>query len=146
MHKGTFVKQILHQEEEANGGLPPDFIFVIGDDVSDERMFSSVLSYVAGTSETVPSDRASAMSIETPNAVVDSSSSHAAVSWPSSQRSAFLDDGRVFTCTVGKKPSVAGCFVETVGEVHNLIQTLTKTNPADVKVTPSVASSYSSDH
>jgi hypothetical protein len=41
------MKHILQITTEANNGLIPDFIFVIGDGASDERMFSSVLSFVS---------------------------------------------------------------------------------------------------
>jgi len=47
LHQGAFMKHVLQITTEANNGLIPDFIFVIGDGASDERMFSSVLSFVS---------------------------------------------------------------------------------------------------
>jgi trehalose 6-phosphate synthase/phosphatase len=136
MHKGKFVKEILEQSEDASDGLPPDFIFIIGDDVSDEKMFSSVLSYVAGTSETVPSGgEPNALSMGAEAMLCMGEEQYMATKSPSrptrSPRSAFLDSGRVFTCTVGKKPSIAGCYVEKVAEVHSLLTALTKQQSAD---------------
>ena len=46
LHKGVVVKRVL-QKQAAITGAVPDFVLVIGDDVSDEKMFSSVLSYAA---------------------------------------------------------------------------------------------------
>jgi trehalose-phosphatase len=148
MHKGRVVKQILEQQQDESEGLPPDFILVIGDDVSDEKMFSSVLSYVAGTAVMLSSSRESGdenplsrgaeamlsmgeeqyMSSPRRQPVAEGADGVATRSARSqgATTSAFLDSGRVFTCTVGKKPSIAGCFVETVTEVHHLLATLTR--------------------
>jgi hypothetical protein len=38
-------------------------------------------------------------------------------------------DTRIFCCTVGKKPSVANCYVETVSDVEELLTVLTEGMP-----------------
>jgi len=94
LHKGVAVKRILRWHEERGdsptheGKEPFDFILVMGDDASDEKMFSSVLSHVAD----LP-----------PSATVEQ---------------------RMFLCTVGKKPSLAGCYVEDVAQVEATLQFL----------------------
>jgi hypothetical protein len=47
LHQGAFMKHVMQITSETNGGLIPDFILVAGDSASDERMFSSVLQFVA---------------------------------------------------------------------------------------------------
>ena len=54
MHKGHVVKKAL---SEALSGEPPDFVLCVGDLLSDEKMFSSVYSYLADAPR-APLDRA----------------------------------------------------------------------------------------
>jgi trehalose 6-phosphate synthase/phosphatase len=184
MHKGTFVKRVLQISTDANTGLPPDFIFVVGDDTSDEKMFSSVLSYVSAQAATPSAstdfqiaarqrissgtendvDGGGAVSaaeggvLESPSkdlgvgggfglddedgddplsaAVAVALEEVASPLMPFGKTSgggvrfgegaAGRVETRVFTCTVGKKPSEAGCYVEDVKGVGDLLEEITK--------------------
>ena len=55
MHKGHVVKKAL--SEALSRGEPPDFVLCVGDSLSDEKMFSSVYSYLADAPR-APLDRA----------------------------------------------------------------------------------------
>jgi len=185
MHKGTFVKRVLQLSAEANNGLPPDLVFVIGDSVSDEKMFSSVLSFVAGTAATPSASEtfqtmarqrlgqdtfgnaARGEEVEMPEAAGGGGGSSMEVDGVGEEQRSSLDedplsaavaaaleevrsplmpfgnDGaqggvgtgeragyvetRVFTCTVGKKPSSAGCYVGDVKGVEDFLSEITKT-------------------
>ena len=142
LHKGSFVKRILHIATEAHERAPPDFIFVIGDDFSDEKMFSSALSFVAAQSkpphprtertcsmenghesdEENPLSAAASLSLDEIKAPLSPLPFNAA-SPPSAAPKA---ETRVFACTVGKKASLAGCFVEDVREVESLLSKLSE--------------------
>jgi len=49
LHKGTVVKKVL-QDTVAMKGMP-DFIFCVGDDISDEFMYKSVYAFLASDAE-----------------------------------------------------------------------------------------------
>merc|ERR1712176_263803 len=53
-NKGLVVKNILSQIREREGERGTNFILCMGDDISDEKMFTSVYSYLAETSQTQP--------------------------------------------------------------------------------------------
>ena len=111
LHKGVVVKRVL-QKRALRTGSTPDFVFVIGDDASDEKMFSSVMSYAAdvaidpNTPPPPPADgAAAAISVEE-------------------------EEQRLFMCTVGRKPSLAGHYLDNVSEVHDLLVALTTDHEA----------------
>ena len=45
LHKGHIVKQILEETHKKSDGV--DFILCMGDDISDEKMFSSVINFAS---------------------------------------------------------------------------------------------------
>ena len=48
LHKGVVVKQILRAlTDKSDEGGEPDFVLCVGDDTSDEKMFSSIFSFLA---------------------------------------------------------------------------------------------------
>ncbi|CAN0172094.1 unnamed protein product [Laminaria digitata] len=50
LHKGVVVSTILRTQRERRGHNP-DFVFCVGDDASDEQMFSAVYSFLAQAEE-----------------------------------------------------------------------------------------------
>lgn len=50
LHKGVVVSTILRTQRERRGSNP-DFVFCVGDDASDEQMFSAVYSFLAQAEE-----------------------------------------------------------------------------------------------
>jgi len=153
LHKGTFVKRALSIASEMHHATP-DFIFVIGDDVSDEKMFSTALSFVASQSMAPPPSDLffkAARSILDVDGMSNSGGSMSEDdddenpfgkaaekmllkeeehSFRKKHSKLFLDcpdvDTRVITCTVGKKSSIAGSYVESVKEVETLLLELTR--------------------
>mmetsp|Transcript_27073 Transcript_27073/g.72919 ORF Transcript_27073/g.72919 Transcript_27073/m.72919 type:complete len:1138 (+) Transcript_27073:380-3793(+) len=110
LHKGVVVKRVL-QKRAQRTGTTPDFVFVIGDDASDEKMFSSVMSYaadVAGDPNTPPPPPLDGTKVS-----VDE------------EGAAEEEEQRLFMCTVGRKPSLAGHYLDNVSEVHDLLVALT---------------------
>ena len=97
LHKGVVVKRVLQKQAQRTGSVP-DFVFVIGDDKSDEKMFSSVMSYAADADADQDADGV-ASAAETP-------------------------DQRLFLCTVGRKSSLAGHYLDTPSEVESLLSAL----------------------
>ncbi|KAF6004959.1 hypothetical protein F1559_004539 [Cyanidiococcus yangmingshanensis] len=96
IHKGNAVRFILQQLQTHE----PDWILCIGDDKSDERMFEACLEY---TGERFVSPRVS----PTVSRHVDDSK-HVTLS----------------TCTVGRKTSLAGAYVERVDDVLDCLERL----------------------
>ncbi len=84
LNKGQIVRRVLKD----NGA---DFILCMGDDISDEKMFSSVFSVVAESNAKVPAQR------EKP------------------------ETSHVFTVSVGKKRSNASYYVENAQDVADLL-------------------------
>jgi len=98
LHKGVVVKRVLQKRAQRTGSTP-DFVFVIGDDASDEKMFSSVMSYAAD----VAGD-------PNPNKPPPPPMDGAADGDEEVEQ-------RLFMCTVGRKPSLAGHYLDSVSEV-----------------------------
>jgi trehalose 6-phosphate synthase/phosphatase len=97
INKGTTVFDIL-QEMSRRRKEPPDFIFAVGDDISDEEMFKVVKAI--------------------------------------RKEKSFTADKRAltsFTCTVGKKPSLAGYYIN---DAHDLIGILERLKDCSYKVLP----------
>ncbi|CAM9322431.1 unnamed protein product [Pylaiella littoralis] len=96
LHKGVVVSTILRTQRE-RCARNPDFVFCLGDDASDEQMFSAVYSFLAQAEEQSGSNDEVAQ--------------------------AEMDNIRLYTCMVGKKPTHANFYVNEVSEVE---QTLTR--------------------
>jgi len=98
LNKGLVVKNVLRRKRDL-----PDFIMCIGDDISDEKMFTAVFSIIAQGS-------AGALT----------------------KKNASLTPKHAFTITVGKKVSNASYFVEDAADVAGLLIKLSgnKTNRA----------------
>lgn len=102
LNKGLVVKKVLR--EMANEGKgDPDFILCVGDDISDEKMFTAVFSFVSELHND-----------DTPHQEKKSAGSS--------------NNIYCFTLTVGKKPSHACQYVDDAPDVANMLVRLTGGN------------------
>ncbi|CAM9423891.1 unnamed protein product, partial [Discosporangium mesarthrocarpum] len=101
LHKGVVVKTILKKLQQKSGHYP-DFMFCLGDDISDEQMFIAFYSFLADIDCLPEGSPEAALKPE-------------------------ADDIRVYTCTVGKKPTHASLYVNETREVEALVQVLAGT-------------------
>jgi trehalose 6-phosphate synthase/phosphatase len=140
LNKGLIVSKVLYdttvrQDMDGDG---VDFVLCIGDDVSDEKMFSSVYSFAAGLGDGGYSSRGNyggppildedgeAEDVETEDRemMMDtgaSSSSTATTTTPAAVVSLVPDPMYAFTVAVGKKPTHASSFVNDSYEVANAL-------------------------
>jgi trehalose 6-phosphate synthase/phosphatase len=115
LNKGLIVKKVLRDiSKQSTEGL--DFIMCLGDDISDEKMFTSVFSFIAEMEDqshalpgppVVNEDR----TLDEP---MDDSGS-------GSSSSKVRDPLYSYTVAVGKKPSHASMWVTDVQEVANAL-------------------------
>eukprot|EP00752_Nemacystus_decipiens_P011628 g10323.t1 len=101
LHKGVVVSTILRTQRERRGSNP-DFVFCVGDDASDEQMFSAVYSFLAQAEEQAGSNDEVAQ--------------------------AEMDNIRLYTCMVGKKPTHANFYVNDVAEVEQTLSRMAGTS------------------
>lgn len=108
LNKGLIVKQILRDVDANNHDL--DFVLCYGDDISDEKMFTSVFSFLAEQGNEKNS---------TPGPPLLRQDGSSIPSRATSNSSAEEVDRPVncFTVAVGKKPSHANFWVEDAQEV-----------------------------
>jgi trehalose 6-phosphate synthase/phosphatase len=108
LNKGLFVTKVLRDvSQQSKEGV--DFILCMGDDISDEKMFTSVYSYVAEIGEEDTTQLNPPIVGEDPNA-------------RASQRVTEVRDPMyTYTVAVGKKPSHASHWVADGIEVGNLL-------------------------
>lgn len=102
LHKGVVAKTILREMLKKTGHYP-DFVLCIGDDVSDEHLFSSVYSFLADMDDVL-------------------------VAKPELRTEG--DNLRVFISTVGKKPSRAAFYLGDTNEVGDLVSGFTHLSPS----------------
>jgi len=119
--KGIFVSRILNhfrespQRRDSNGVRlgEPDFVLCIGDDSSDEFMYKAANQYLAEWRNRQPSPSSSPLVEKAPS---------------------------VFTCTVGKKPTAAAGYLNSIGDVHALLSSLLRSNNTRHFSTPNLSS------
>ena len=110
LNKGLFCKKVLRDSAKGDG---LDFVLCMGDDISDEKMFTSVFSYVAELGDEENSQ-------PTPPVVGDV---------PEQVRNTVVKDPfYCFTVAVGKKPSHASQWVADAVEVGTLLVELASVN------------------
>lgn len=116
LNKGLIVRKVLYdtttrQDMEGDG---VDFVLCIGDDVSDEKMFSAVYSFAAELGDS-SSDHRSPLLFdehgETETADMDTTSGQTLIPDPMYS----------FTVAVGKKPTQAASYVNDSYEVANAL-------------------------
>merc|ERR1712151_349808 len=113
LNKGLVVRDVLDQVQKDDN--PVDFILCIGDDISDEKMFTSIFSFVADLGD---ENRDSLKSLEATapfNTKVESDSL-------SKERNYFNNTNiYVYTVTVGRKSSHASYYVQNASDVANVL-------------------------
>jgi len=104
LNKGLMVKNILRQVREVEGERGRNFILCIGDDVSDEKMFTAVFSFLAESSQ--------------PHSIPDMKQEVV------KSLSTKPDYSYAYTVTVGKKNSHASYYVDYASDVASLLMQL----------------------
>jgi trehalose 6-phosphate synthase/phosphatase len=116
LNKGLIVKRILHDTAKKHG---VDFILCFGDDISDEKMFSSVYTFISELVDDANIDPGPPVFDE--SGVVETVDANA------------MDSSRVlpeplyaYTVAVGKKSTHACTFVNDAQEVANALVLLAR--------------------
>lgn len=119
LNKGLIVKKVLHdlsmRTDLEGDGL--DFILCFGDDISDEKMFTSVYSFTSDQ-EDLSHSEASPPVFDESGKFEDPSTS---METDEKMKTAIPDPQYAFTVAVGKKPSHACSYVNDAQEVANAL-------------------------
>jgi trehalose 6-phosphate synthase/phosphatase len=116
LNKGLIVKKVMRDISKAPNEPPIDFCLCLGDDISDEKMFTSVFSFIAEMGDTTsphldPPVINEDGTLEKPKPMIPKP---------------VPDPMYSFTCAVGKKPSHASMYVTDAQEVANALVLLVK--------------------
>lgn len=119
LNKGLIVKKVLRDISKTPHEAPIDFCLCLGDDISDEKMFTSVFSFIAemgnpSTAQLDPPVHNADGSIEEPKPYLTLA------------QKPIPDPMYCFACAVGKKPSSATMYVTDAQEVANALVLLAK--------------------
>ena len=120
LNKGVVLRYAIQSKE----GPSPDFILCMGDDASDEYMFTSMYSYLSETAE---------MELVRSHKAHDEAAAAGVKPIPGmlmrrpSQEAEEEVTKYVFTCSVGKHRSHAAFYVHNVEEIRALLQGLSTT-------------------
>ena len=128
INKGLIVKSVL-REVAAQGNSGLDFILCMGDDVQDEKMFTSVLSFIAHSENPVhahPSPPVFDVNGKSITALVSSNTDRSSSDDRTQLSHRVNDPLYAFTCAVGKKASHAFTYVDCPTDVSNLLLKLAK--------------------
>ena len=121
LNKGLIVRKVLRdtsRRKSAEGGAGIDFCLCLGDDISDEKMFTSVFSFTAEMGH-------EAMAAPDPPVQNEDGSLEPAADW-SQSNTKITDPMYCYTCAVGKKPSHASTYVTDSTEVAKALVMLAK--------------------
>mmetsp|Transcript_15848 Transcript_15848/g.36404 ORF Transcript_15848/g.36404 Transcript_15848/m.36404 type:complete len:231 (+) Transcript_15848:571-1263(+) len=127
LNKGLFVRKVLRDVEE---GI--DFILCMGDDVSDEKMFTSVYSYVAEIGREQMAQKIPPVKSIDGQTIPEGKKK----STPSIPR----DPMYTYTVAVGKKSTHASHWLQDAEEVGQLLLTLTSSDATTTTTTATIAS------
>jgi trehalose 6-phosphate synthase/phosphatase len=116
LNKGLIVKKVLRDILKEPSEPPIDFCLCLGDDISDEKMFTSVFSFIAEIGDATASHLDPPVINEDGTLDVQKSMVQKPVADPMYS----------FTCAVGKKPSHASMYVTDVQEVANALVLLVR--------------------
>jgi len=112
-----------------NGGKGVDFILCMGDDVSDEKMFTSVFSFISKTEDCASIDPTYFPPLQSHADIFSAPLNEHPMGDPSSHDTTTegnsSNDMYCFTVTVGKKASHATQYVDDARDVANLLITMT---------------------
>jgi trehalose 6-phosphate synthase/phosphatase len=117
LNKGLIVKKVLRDISRTHPD-PIDFILCMGDDISDEKMFTSVFSFVAEMGDEVHSS-------PDPPVVGRDGNLESYTDWAQIQ-TRISDPLYCYACAVGKKPSHASFYVNDTQEVADGLILLAK--------------------
>eukprot|EP00741_Cyanophora_paradoxa_P020390 tig00021254_g19681.t1 len=104
LNKGVMADKLM-AELRQGAAEPLDFIIIVGDDRSDEDMFA-------------------ALEKQYPARITRSASQHANLATMAADAEAAAPGVTTITCTVGKKPSRARYYIDTVQDANDLLQAL----------------------
>jgi len=113
LNKGLVVKNVLDNVHKFND--PIDFILCIGDDISDEKMFTSIFDFVAKLGNERCNDTTNLDVLKTPSAIIKCDL------LPEKRRDIRKTNLYVYTVTVGKKSSHASYYVQNASDVANIL-------------------------
>ncbi|KAL3910240.1 MAG: hypothetical protein SGILL_007770, partial [Bacillariaceae sp.] len=119
LNKGLIVKKVMRDISKTPSEPPIDFVMCLGDDISDEKMFTSVFSFIAEMGDPT------APHLDPPVFKEDGSICEPLPSEAMAQKPV-PDPMYSFTCAVGKKPSHASMYVTDAQEVANALVLLVK--------------------
>lgn len=122
LNKGLIVKRVLRDIAARYPDTGIDFVMCMGDDISDEKMFTSVFSYIAELGEPPSSGSAG------PPVVRENGQIEPLVAATTTQQKVPVvpDPLYCFTVAVGKKATHATTFVNDAQEVANALVMLAK--------------------
>jgi len=119
LNKGLIVKKVLRDISKTPNDPPIDFCLCLGDDISDEKMFTSVFSFIAEMGDS------SAGHLDPPVYNADGSIEEPKPALTLAEKP-IPDPMYCFACAVGKKPSSATMYVTDAQEVANALVLLAK--------------------
>mmetsp|Transcript_4143 Transcript_4143/g.11864 ORF Transcript_4143/g.11864 Transcript_4143/m.11864 type:complete len:1271 (-) Transcript_4143:633-4445(-) len=119
LNKGLIVKKVLRDISKTPHEPPIDFCLCLGDDISDEKMFTSVFSFIAEMGDS------SAAHLDPPVYNADGSLEEPKPALTLAEKR-IPDPMYCFACAVGKKPSSASMYVTDAQEVANALVLLAK--------------------
>ena len=120
LSKGVVLRYAIQSKQ----GPSPDFIMCMGDDASDEYMFTSIYSYLSETAETELTRSHKAHDAAAAAAAAGRPPALGVLQRRPSQEAEEEVTKYVFTCSVGKHRSHASFYVHNVEEVRGLLQGL----------------------
>jgi len=119
LNKGLIVKKVLRDISKTPDEPPIDFCLCLGDDISDEKMFTSVFSFIAEMGNS------SAAHVDPPVHNADGTLEEPRPPLSLAEKP-IPDPMYCFACAVGKKPSSATMYVTDAQEVANALVLLAK--------------------
>jgi len=120
LNKGIIVKKILRDIAARDNNAGVDFVLCMGDDISDEKMFTSVFSFVSEMDEDYPNVVPSPPVTQLSQGTLPASQSFL-VEAPSVRCTDLTAPMFAFTVAVGKKPTHASQYVDGAEDVADLL-------------------------
>lgn len=119
LNKGLIVKRVLH-DIAAQHPEGVDFILCFGDDISDEKMFTSVFSFVAELGDSAVGRHGPPVMRD--DGQLEPPAERVVTAGAAGVATTFVPDPLYsFTVAVGKKPSHASTYVNSAHDVHQAL-------------------------
>jgi trehalose 6-phosphate synthase/phosphatase len=119
LNKGIIVKKILRDVAARNNNAGVDFILCMGDDISDEKMFTSVFSFISEMDEDYANVVPSPPVIQLSQGILEAQPF--LVEKPVVRCNNQKEKMFAFTVSVGKKESHASQYVDDARDVADLL-------------------------